>query len=181
MNRRDFVRLSAALPLMASAPDLAAATPRKPYVVLAESCPVYQIGGAEARILVGGDLSHGEWWLGSFRSDAGRLTSLHVHHGANEQFYGVEGVMSVWVEGEWHELPAGACAVVPSGIPHALGNRSKHPARYVVLGNPAGFEHFFPDIEIAANKFPYGSSEFFAEVKKIYLKYDSELLGPAPE
>jgi quercetin dioxygenase-like cupin family protein len=69
---------------------------------------VYDIGRAEARILVGAEQSDGAWWLGNFRNYPGRLTSLHVHHSADEQFYALEGVVSVWVDGKWHDLPPGA-------------------------------------------------------------------------
>jgi hypothetical protein len=48
-------------------------------------------------------------------------------------------------------------------------------------GNPAGFERFFADIETTARRLPYGSPEFFAELMNVYKKYDTEMLGPAPQ
>jgi quercetin dioxygenase-like cupin family protein len=80
---------------------------------------VYDIERGEARILVRTEQSGGAWWLGYFRNDPGRLTSLHVQHSAEEQFYALEGVISVWVDGGWHDLPPGALAVVPRGTAHA--------------------------------------------------------------
>jgi uncharacterized cupin superfamily protein len=85
------------------------------------------------------------------------------------------------VDGGWHDLPPGALAVVPRGTPHALGNRTKQAVRFLNSGNPAGFEGFFADIETTTRHFPYGSPEFFAELMKVYPKYDTEMLGPAPK
>jgi quercetin dioxygenase-like cupin family protein len=180
MNRREFVGLAAVSPLVASAAGSNDAGTGKPYIVLPDSARSYQIGGGEARILVDTDRSGGAWWLGDFHSEPGRLSSLHIHHGADEQFYALEGVLSVWIEGRWHDLPAGGLAVVPRGVPHALGNRSKQSIRFLVSGNPAGFERFFADIEALARKLPYGTPAFFAELAKVYSKYDSALLGPPP-
>ena len=104
---------------------------------------MYDIGRGEARILVGAEQSGGAWWLGKFRNDPGRLTSLHVHHSADEQFYALEGV--IFRMGGWQlarPTPGGPC-VVPQGTPHALGNRTKQAVRFLNSGNPAGFERFF--------------------------------------
>jgi uncharacterized cupin superfamily protein len=80
---------------------------------------------------------------------------------------------------EWHDLSPGALAVVPRGTPHALWNRTKQAVRFLNSGNPAGFERFFADIETISRHFRYGIPDFFAEVMKVYKKYDTEMLGPA--
>ncbi|MDP9146184.1 MAG: cupin domain-containing protein [Acidobacteriota bacterium] len=181
MNRREFAAFAALAPLTISAAEVKGARPDKPSIFLPENARVHDIGRGEARILVGGEQSGGAWWLGSFRNDPGRQTSLHVHHSADEQFYALEGVISVWVDGSWHDLVPGALAVVPSGTPHALWNRSEQPVRFLNSGNPAGFEKFFADIETILAKSPSGSPEFFAEVMKVYKNYDTTMLGPAPK
>ena len=180
MDRREFVGFATLLSLVASGTDLKGAPANKASILLPDSARVYDIAHGEARILVGAAQSDGAWWLGSFRNDPGRLTSLHVHHSADEQFFGLEGIISVWVDGSWHELPPGALAVVPRGTPHALGNHTKQAVRFLNSGNPAGFERFFAEIETTAHHLPYGSLEFFAELMKVYTKYDTEMLGPAP-
>jgi quercetin dioxygenase-like cupin family protein len=181
VDRREFVGFAALGPLVASGADLKGARADKPSILLPDNARVYDIGHGEARILVGAEQSGGAWWLGSFRNEPGRFTSLHVHHSADEQFYALEGVISVWVDGGWHDLPPGALAVVPRGTPHALGNRTKQAVRFLNSGNPAGFERFFADIETTARHFPYGSPQFFSELMKVYPKYDTEMLGPAPQ
>ncbi|GAC1436638.1 MAG: hypothetical protein NVS1B11_36130 [Terriglobales bacterium] len=89
-------------------------------------------------------------------------------------------MISVWVDGGWHDLSPGALAVVPQGTPHALWNRTKQAVRFLNSGNPAGFERFFADIE-TISLLQYGSPEFFAELMKVYKKYDTEMLGPVPQ
>ncbi len=180
MNRREFVEFAALAPLVASAGDLKSTPAGKPFVLLPDGARTYDMGRGEARILVGAEQSGGAWWLGNFREDPGLMTSLHVHHSADEQFYVVEGVLSVWLDGHWHDLPAGALAVVPRGTAHAQGNRGKQPVRILGSGNPAGFERFFADLETTVRRFPYGSPEFLAELTKVFTKYDTAVLGPPP-
>jgi quercetin dioxygenase-like cupin family protein len=179
MNRRKFVELAAVAPLV-SAVDLQGTPAGKPLIALPNSARVYDVGHGKAAILIGGEQSGGAWWCGVQTSDAGRKTSLHVHFKADERFYVLEGRVSLWLDGEWQDLPPGAVAEVPRGVPHALGNRSQQSVRFLVAGNPAGFEKFFADIAATARNFPYGSPAFLAELKKVYTKYDSELLAPPP-
>ena len=181
MNRREFVGTAALMPLLVSPDVRADAIASKPLVLLPGSARVYNVGRGEGRILVGEEQSGGAWWLGSFRSDPGRLTALHVHHSMDEQFYGLEGIVSLWMDGRWQDLPVGALAIVPRGTPHALGNWTKQPVRFLNSGNPAGFERFFAEIEMTPRHFPYGTPEFFEALKAIYLKHDSEILGPPPQ
>jgi mannose-6-phosphate isomerase-like protein (cupin superfamily) len=180
MNRREFVGFAALAPLVATAAELKDSPVGKPLVLLPDSARVYDTGHGEARILVGAERSGGAWWLGSLLSDSGRKTSLHVHFSADEQFYVLEGVLSLWMDGRWQDLPAGTVATMPRRVPHALGNRSKQPVRFLASGNPAGFERFFADLETTARHLPYGSPEFLVELAKVYKRYDSQLVGPPP-
>src|SRR6266576_196689 len=101
----------------------------------------------EARTLVGAEQSGGKWRLAPVISEPAGKTSLPVHLNADEQFYVLEGFLSVWWDSRWQNLPAGSLAIVPR-LPHALGNRSR--ARFLASGSPAGFEEFFSDIEATA-------------------------------
>jgi uncharacterized cupin superfamily protein len=139
------------------------------------------MGGGEAHILVGAEQSSGAFWLGTFLVNAGRFSWLHVHHSADEQFYVLEGVVSMWMDGSWHDLSPGSLGVVPRGTPHAYANRTKQAMRFLNSGNPAGFERFFVDLDGIVRHFTYGSPEFIGELKKVYPKYDTEILGPAPQ
>jgi uncharacterized cupin superfamily protein len=180
MNRRDFVRFAALAPLTASTVGLAGPE-EKGSILPPDAARVLDMGGGEARILVGAEQSSGAFWLGTFLVNPGRLSWLHVHHSADEQFYVLEGVVSMWMDGAWHDVQPGSLGVVPRGTPHAYANRTKQPMRFLNSGNPAGFERFFADLETIVRRFPYGSPEFLVELRKIYPKYDTEILGPAPQ
>ncbi len=181
MNRRKFVATVGLAPLAGLSAELSSAAVGKPLIVLPESARVYDTGHGRTSVLVGSEQSRGRWWLGSFLSDPGRKTSLHVHFSADEQMYVLEGILSVWLENGWKDLPTGALAVAPRGVAHALGNRTKMPVRFLVSGEPAGFERFFADLETIVRRHPYGSTEFLAELAAVYQKYNSQLLGPPPQ
>ena len=178
MNRREFLGGVAAVPPFLAL--LRDSSPGKPMIVLPDAAPKYDIGLGEARILVSGAQSSGAWWLGTFRNEPGRTTSLHVHHSADEQFYSIDGVISLWLEGRWHELSPGGLVIVPKGTPHALANHSSHPAQFLNSGNPAGYEQFFADIAQLLRRVPYGTPAFFSALMPVYKRYNTKMLGPAP-
>lgn len=181
MDRRTFAGLAALAPFLTSMVSTAAAATSNVLLVRPEDGHRYDIGGGEAHILAGSAQTGDAWWLGELRSDPGRRTSIHVHHNADEQFYVLEGTLSAWLDGAWLNLGPGSLAVIRRKTPHALGNRTQVPVRFLASGNPAGFERFFADLELLVRRLPYGSSEFLAELKKIYTHYDSELIGPPPQ
>jgi mannose-6-phosphate isomerase-like protein (cupin superfamily) len=148
-------------------------------IVSPEEARVYSQGLGEAHILVGGERSGGAWWLGQFREDPGFMTLLHLHPHMDEYFFILQGVLSVYIDGTWHDLKAGAFALVPRGTPHAQGNTGKEPVHFVGSGSPAGFERFFIELDEIAKRVPPGP-QFGAEIAKIMPKYDTEPLGPPP-
>ena len=178
MERRDFFALCGAAGVGASGAQL---TPgARPAIITADQARVYSQGLGEARILVDGQGSGGAWWLGQFREDPGFMTSLHVHIRADEQFFVLDGVLSIYLEGAWHDLEAGSLAIVPHGAPHAQGNTGTKPVRFLGSGNPAGFEAFFPELDKLVSRLPPSDPRFREEVAKILTRYDTKPLGPAP-
>jgi len=141
---------------------------------------VYSQGLGEAHILVDGERSGGAWWLGQFREDPGFMTSLHFHHQTDEQFFVLDGVLSIYVDGMWHDLQPGTVAMVPHGTPHAQGNAGKQPVRFLGSGNPAGFERFFPELHELVSRIPPSNPQFGPEVAKILSRHDTKVLGPPP-
>jgi quercetin dioxygenase-like cupin family protein len=179
MHRRDFTRFAALAPLLAGVFEARGNT-GKPSLLRGDSARVYNIGHGEAQVLVDADRSRGAWWLARVRSDPMRKTSLHVHFSADEYVYVLDGVLSAWVEGHWHDLSSGAVAILPRGSQHALGNRTEQSMTYLASGTPAGFERFFADIETLVRQNPYGSPEFLTGLAKVYERYDSKMTGPPP-
>ena len=149
-------------------------------IVKPNEARVYSQGLGEARILVDGERSGGAWWLGEFREDPGFMTALHFHYRQDEQFFVLEGVLSVYIDGKWLDLEPGTVAAVPHGMHHAQGNMGKKPVRFLGSGNPAGFERFFAELDKVAARVRPTDPQFGAEVAKVLARFDTKPLGPAP-
>ncbi len=162
----------------ASAQNAGLASPQL-LIVSPEDARVYSQGMGEAHILVGGEQSGGAWWMGQFREDPGFMTLLHLHPHMDEYFFVLQGMLSVYIDGAWHDLKTGTFALVPRGTPHAQGNTGKEPVHFVGSGSPAGFERFFVELDEIAKRVPPGP-QFGAEIAKIMPKYDTKPLGPPP-
>lgn len=67
----------------------------------------------------------------------------HVHHREDEAFYVLEGRVEFTVEGEAHEVEAGAVVFLPRGTAHGFRVVGDRPARMLILLAPAGLEAYF--------------------------------------
>jgi quercetin dioxygenase-like cupin family protein len=67
---------------------------------------------------------------------------LH-RHDFDEAFYVLEGELTFQVEDEVAVKRAGEIAFAPRNVVHTLANHGDHPARYVLVITPAGFERYF--------------------------------------
>ena len=151
-------------------------------IVTPNEAQIYNmLGGGEARLLLTGENTNGECFFGRFREDPGFLTHLHYHPNTDEQVYILDGVLSVYTDGAWHELGPGTLGVLPRGKPHAQGNRSDKPVDFIGTGQPAGFEKLFPAVEALMKRMKPGTPEFIGEFQKITAGCDIVSLGPAPK
>jgi mannose-6-phosphate isomerase-like protein (cupin superfamily) len=141
---------------------------------------VHDMRFGQARILVDGERSAGAWWLGMFRQDPGFATPLHIHHKTDEYLFVLEGNLAVFLDGKWHDLAAGAMAMVPHGTPHAQRTAGPESVRILGAGNPGGFEHFFAAQHELLSRIPPSDPGYFAELGKILAKYDTAVLGMPP-
>ena len=186
MDRRQFLEISTFAALAAPAreaiamqsiqPDL----PASAMIVRPEEAQTYNMLGGEAHLLLTGEKTNGAGFMGRFREDPGFMTHLHYHPNTDEQFYVLDGVLSVYIDQQWHELGPGTLGVVPRKKPHAQGNRSDKPVHFIGSGAPAGFEKFFPAVDELMKRVKPGTPEFFAEFQKIFARCDIVSLGPAP-
>lgn len=58
---------------------------------------------------------------------------LHIHPAFDEAFYVLEGVLTVRLGEETVELRAGGSLVVPAGVVHTWGNRTRAPVRILQI------------------------------------------------
>jgi quercetin dioxygenase-like cupin family protein len=71
----------------------------------------------------------------------GTGSPLHVHSREDEWFYVLEGELTLWIDGETIQAPAGSFVFGPKGIPHTF-IISSDEARFLLVTEPAGFEQF---------------------------------------
>lgn len=136
-------------------------------IIPPDDARVYNMaGGGEARLLLAGDKTGGAWWMGRFREDPGFMTQLHYHAKTDEQVYVLEGILSVYADGAWHELGPGTLGVLPHGKPHAQGNRSDKPVHFLGSGAPSGFENLFPAVDALMKQFQPGTRNSWRNSRK---------------
>jgi len=97
-----------------SSPTKPAHTSASATYITPEQAKVYpMLGRGEARLLVTGEQSQQAFFLGDFREFPGFLTQLHRHPKTDEQFYVLEGVLSMYFDGKWHDFTPGMLGLVP--------------------------------------------------------------------
>jgi quercetin dioxygenase-like cupin family protein len=60
----------------------------------------------------------------------------HSHDAFEETMYGLEGVTSVTVDGEAHELGAATAVCIPRGAVHGFDNRGSEDAKFLAVSSP---------------------------------------------
>jgi mannose-6-phosphate isomerase-like protein (cupin superfamily) len=88
-----------------------------------------------------GRYSISEWWLEPHTKGPG----AHQHP-EDDVFYIVEGTMSVFVDPEWIDAPAGSFVLVPGNTTHDFENRSDERAGMLNVSAPGDFEDHMPGI-----------------------------------
>ena len=62
----------------------------------------------------------------------------HVHPAQDEHIHVLEGVFTLYLDGEWETAGPGDTVRMPMGLPHAYYNRSEAPSRALFWVSPAG-------------------------------------------
>jgi uncharacterized cupin superfamily protein len=149
-------------------------------IVTAEQARMYNLRFGQAGILVDGECSGGRCWVGVFRLDPGFATPFHLHHKTDEHLFVIDGVLSLYVGDQWHDLRTGSLAVVPHGTPHAQCNAGTQPVRILGSGEPAGFERFFAAQHELLARLSLSDPQFYAEMTKTLSECDTQVIGPPP-
>ncbi len=98
----------------------------------------------------------------------------HLHRSMDEEFYVLDGELTVRVGDQAVTAARGAYAYVPRGDVHTFANCGDRPATFLDIVHPAGFERYYRDLAAAfreAGGMP--SREAFAA---LFAKYDTELV-----
>jgi len=159
----------------------AASSTTQPLIVRTQDVVGLSQGLGEVRILIDGAKSQNEWWLVHAEEFPGFMTPLHFHHDMDEYVYVLDGVLSIFTRDQWYDLTPGTFAFLPKHIPHAQGNTSSSPVRFMGAGSPAGFERMFPELDQLAKRMTAGTPEFGKEVAKLVSQYATTVVGPPPQ
>jgi mannose-6-phosphate isomerase-like protein (cupin superfamily) len=72
---------------------------------------------------------------------------LHVHSREDEMFFVLEGVLTVQIGEDLHDIAAGGLAWGARGTPHGFANRGPDQARIMIMWIPGGAEGVFAEME----------------------------------
>ena len=76
----------------------------------------------------------------------------HLHPGAAEYFYVIEGSLEIMAGEEWTEVSAGEYFVVPGDVVHTFRMEGSERARFITGWDPSGFEQFFFEAGVPAEE-----------------------------
>jgi uncharacterized cupin superfamily protein len=71
----------------------------------------------------------------------------HYHRERDEFFYVLEGELVLRIGDETQTARAGTFAFIPRGTIHGFHNQSSDSATLLVMHHPAGFEHYFEELQ----------------------------------
>lgn len=97
----------------------------------------------------------------------------HIHHEADEAFYVVDGVLTIQIEDDILQAPAGTFVLVPRGARHRFWNDGDRPSKAVFICSPPGFERFFEELSDLRRASPTGQLAF-ETIRQVGLKFGTE-------
>ncbi len=119
--------------------------PRK---IRADEGAVAELGGCDARFVVYGEESGGGFSLVEHPVPPRSLCApYHRHIGVDEYSFVLEGRMGALLGDEVIYAEAGELAFKPRDQWHTFWNASDEPLRILEVISPAGFEHFFAEMD----------------------------------
>lgn len=115
----------------------------------------HSAGSSEIVIKATGEETVGTFFLSETTIVAGFPgPPLHRHERLVDMFYVLEGVLTVRLGDETHQLEKGSFVCVPAGVVHTFSNPSDSPVRFLNFNTPAGWENYMRDLGEAAKVGP---------------------------
>ena len=135
--------------------------------------------GGTVKFLASSEDTNGMSSLVELKEMPGYHTNLHRHNNTDEAFYVLEGVLTVKINDQTAEYPAGSYILIPRGTPHGQGNAGKAPVKVLLTMTPGGFERSFKDrVELFKTIKPdHPDFRKMREENRIKGKYDVERLA----
>jgi mannose-6-phosphate isomerase-like protein (cupin superfamily) len=104
---------------------------------------------------------------------------FHIHHGAEEAFYVLEGAMTVTTPDRAVTAQAGSFVLIPRGTVHAFANHEAAPLRWLTFISP-GWVSAWIEEESALLEESGTQEPDVARQEAIYAKYGLEIVAPPP-
>jgi quercetin dioxygenase-like cupin family protein len=119
---------------------------RRPVILGVGEGRCYDMGPIQAIFKSDGSETSGAYSISEWRLEP-HTTGPGAHqHPEDDVFYVTEGTMSVLVDDQWIDAPAGSFVLIPGGVTHDFENRSSEPAAALNVSQPGDFEQHMPDI-----------------------------------
>ncbi|MDQ6834357.1 MAG: cupin domain-containing protein [Chloroflexota bacterium] len=115
-----------------------------------------------------------------FTHPPGFATPRHLHHGADEGFYVLEGAMRGFCGDQSWRATVGSFVWLPRGIPHSYAVDGDEMLRTLAFTVPAGFERFVAEAGEPAQErtLPPPGAPDIEKLLAAGAKYNIENLGP---
>ena len=111
--------------------------------------------GAELLIKATGQDTGGTFFMSEATLPPGFAGPVpHRHKRLHDMFYVLDGVLSVRLGDETHQLEPGSFVCVPPGTAHTFSNSTDSPVRFLNFNTPAGWENYMRDLAQAAESTP---------------------------
>ena len=97
-----------------------------------------KVGQIEIRFFVDGSHSSGAFDAFEFMvPPAAKVPTAHFHDAVDEFLFGIDGCLTVTIDGQRHQIGAGNRCFIPRGIVHHFVNEHAGPARVLSFWSPA--------------------------------------------
>jgi mannose-6-phosphate isomerase-like protein (cupin superfamily) len=136
--------------------------------------------GTDMTILANHDDTGGRYDLIEGRPPAGFQTPLHRHTRYDEQFYMLDGEVTIWAGEQKVVLRAGDTFTIPAGTDHLVASTGDGPSHSLVIASPSGFARVIEaaGIPYAGGQPPVISPADLERFKSHATEIGDVLLGP---
>ncbi len=134
------------------------------------------LGGFRMSVKATDEQTNGAFSLLEADEPAGFGPPLHIHRGAAEAFYVVEGEYIIFLDDREFVCPAGSFIFIPAGLPHGF-RVGRVASRKLNLYAPAAMVGYFDDVAAATAAGDVDPDR----LSEIALRHKMEVIGPVPE